>query len=517
MSSHLSLKRYRLGRRFRAVGITLCLSILFVFLTACNTGGAKTTPTPFPTPVVPEKPTFTVQQGTVSNTLEFRGRVSPVTEKELFFETDGYVQKVLVSQGDVVNAGGLLAELEIGDLENQLAQSMVSLQSAELRLSQAELENADALAEASINLRNAELRLSQSEQENADALAEAQVSLDNARLRLAQTQQRDTIADVTIAQVQLNQALLAVSDAGQEYQESLDRHQEWGEWGEPQDKVDAYGRALDQARDNLTTAQARYDQAVASRSGTSYDIELQAKEVELAELRVAKLSRGVDPLLAQDVELNTLRVDRLERGVDPLLAQEVEKMRIDLQRIQGQIEDARLVAPFDGRVLSLNIREGNLATAFKTVLVLGDPGALEITAELGADSLSQMSVGQEATVRLLNRPNQDWMGSVRQLPYPYGSGGATDQTDETATRIALDDPNVTVELGELATVIISLERKENVLWLPPEAVRSFQGRDFVVIQDNDAQRRVVVRLGLETQDQIEILEGVEEGQVVVGP
>ena len=55
-----------------------------------------------------------------------------------------------------------------------------------------------------------------------------------------------------------------------------------------------------------------------------------------------------------------------------------------------------------------------------------------------------------------------------------------------------------VELGELATVIISLEQKENVLWLPPEAVRSFQGRDFVVIQDGDVQRRVVVRLGLET-------------------
>ena len=516
MSSHLGLVQRPFRWPFRAAGTTLFVWLLLLFLAACNTDGARITPTPFPTPVIPEKPTFVVQRGTVSNTLEFRGRVSPVTEKELFFETDGYVQKVLVAQGDVVSAGAVLAELEIGDLENQLAQATVSLQTAELKLRQAETENSDALAEAKINLQNAELRLSQAEQENADALSEAQVALENAQLRLAQLQGRDTIADVTVAEVQLNQALQAVADAEQEYKESLERHQEWGEWGEPQEKVDAYARALDQARDNVTTAQARYDQAEAARIGTGYDIELQAKEVELAELRVAKLLRGVDPLLAQDVEINTLRVQKLERGVDPLLAQEVEKVKIDLQRIQGQIEDARLVAPFDGRVLSLNIREGNLATAFRTVLVLGDPGALEITAELGADALSQMSVGQEATIRLLNRPNQDWTGYVRQLPYPY-SGGSTGQSDETATRIALEDPSITVELGELATVIISLERKDDVLWLPPEAVRTFQGRDFVVVQDGDTQRRVVVRLGLETQDQIEILEGVEEGQVVIGP
>jgi hypothetical protein len=74
-----------------------------------------------------------------------------------------------------------------------------------------------------------------------------------------------------------------------------------------------------------------------------------------------------------------------------------------------------------------------------------------------------------------------------------------------------------LELGELATVIILLEQKEDVLWLPPAAIRSFQGRDFVVIREGDVQQRVDVRLGLESEERVEILEGVEEGQIVVGP
>ncbi len=68
----------------------------------------------------------------------------------------------------------------------------------------------------------------------------------------------------------------------------------------------------------------------------------------------------------------------------------------------------------------------------------------------------------------------------------------------------------------MATVVIFLEQRDDVLWLPPTAVRSFQGRDFVVVQDGDLQRRVDVRIGLESEDRVELLEGAELGQVVVG-
>jgi multidrug efflux pump subunit AcrA (membrane-fusion protein) len=536
---------------------SILLSALLL-LTACGGGGAQSTPTPFPTPIVPEKPTYTVQRGAVAKTLEFRGRVSPVTEKELFFETDGYVRAVHVAQGDLVEVGDLLAELEIGDLENQLAQAEVVLQTAELRLSQAEQENADALAEAELNLQRARLQLRQAEQENADALAEARAALEKAQL--AQALGGPTEADIAVAQSAVDSAqaqleeLLSGPDAQSVeiarlnwdlarnalWQAQLERDAIKGRSGVPgyqRDLADAaVGSAQASARiaelqyelagkgatdEAIRVAQAAVDQARAqattARNSYSYTVQLQALEVEIAELRVAKLERGVDPLLAQEVELAELRQAKLERGADSLLPQEVEKARIDLQRIQSRIEDARLVALFDGRILSLSVREGGQATAFKTALILGDPGALEVTADLGADKLTQMSVGQAATIRLLNRPEQDWSGHVRQLPYPYGGGAGEQASDDKATRITLDDPSVTLEIGELATVIILLEQKDDVLWLPPAAVRSFQGRDFVVIQDGDRQLPADVRLGLESEERIEILEGVEEGQVVVGP
>ena len=60
------------------------------------------------------------------------------------------------------------------------------------------------------------------------------------------------------------------------------------------------------------------------------------------------------------------------------------------------------------------------------------------------------------------------------------------------------------------------ERKDDVLWLPPQALRNFDGRRFAVLEEDGAQRRVDVTVGIETQERVELEEGLDEGQTVVG-
>jgi hypothetical protein len=63
---------------------------------------------------------------------------------------------------------------------------------------------------------------------------------------------------------------------------------------------------------------------------------------------------------------------------------------------------------------------------------------------------------------------------------------------------------------------VVLDRRENVLYLPKEAVRSYQGRRFVVVEEPDRRRRVDVKIGLLGDDRMELEEGVKEGEIVVG-
>jgi multidrug efflux pump subunit AcrA (membrane-fusion protein) len=466
--SQKKIKNLRYGSAALTTSLRLSASyllLLFLLLAACSGGGDTaelTTPTPIPTPVVPERPTYVVQRGTIVNTLEFTGRISPVLEQDLFFRSEGFVDQIFVQRGDRVQAGDVLAQLEIGNLENQLAQAQVALETAEIRLTRADQERQDALVEAQLNLERIQLQVQRGQTAGSSAtLVSAQIELDNAHQRLA--------------------------NAEYELQKSRDR-----EW-EPENLRQQYERGVAQAEDALAVAQARYNDALSGSRGGSLDRQILEKDLELAELRV----------------------EQLERGVDPLLALDVDRAQLDVDRITRQIADAQLVAPFDGEVLSIGVRAGSRAEAFRTVIVLAEPEALEITAELGSEALSEMSVGQAAAVSLRNRPGETYQGTVRQLPLSLTGVAAGVQESDTRTRITIEG-EIDLALGELATVVITLEEKEDVLWLPPAAIRSFQARNFVVIQDGESQRRVDIRLGIQTAGRTEILEGVEEGQIVIG-
>ena len=90
-------------------------------------------------------------------------------------------------------------------------------------------------------------------------------------------------------------------------------------------------------------------------------------------------------------------------------------------------------------------------------------------------------------------------------------------TQNPSVVVTLDDTGLSLTLGEAASVTVVVDEHANTLWLPPAALRTFQGQDSVLVESGGVQRRVDVRVGLKSADKVEILEGLEEGQVVVGP
>jgi multidrug efflux pump subunit AcrA (membrane-fusion protein) len=75
----------------------------------------------------------------------------------------------------------------------------------------------------------------------------------------------------------------------------------------------------------------------------------------------------------------------------------------------------------------------------------------------------------------------------------------------------------TYESGDKVTVQLVLASRSDILWLPPDAIRSAGGRTFVIVNSDSGPKRVDVEIGLQTRDMIEIVSGLTEGQVVVGP
>ena len=109
-------------------------------------------------------------------------------------------------------------------------------------------------------------------------------------------------------------------------------------------------------------------------------------------------------------------------------------------------------------------------------------------------------------------------GYIRLLPYPFGSGAEGDSAQGImSTRITVESPEMSeFDIGDTMHVVVVLERKPDVLWLPPQAIRNFEGRRFVVVQDATGQVRKDIRIGIEGEGRIEVEEGLIEGEIVIG-
>lgn len=450
----------------------VALWVTLMMVTACAllpTGRSRApareepTPTPIPTPIVPTKPTYRVERGEVVKKLLFTGRIAPVVERELFFRTSGRVRHVYVKRGDFVKAGQVLADLEIDDLERELASAQLELERAQVRLQAAENELANAIKRAQVNLEIARLQLEAIKaRDPSPRKMQVEADLQRAELELRQAQEAYN-------------AIASRADAGMLPQ----------------------AIALQNATLNYQQAKAAYDLAMQDVANHQYEVAIQERQVQLAQLALEELNRGVDPLLKNDVQ----------------------RAQLAVQKLEAAIADAQIIAPFDGQVLSISLSEGRPVEAFRPVVTVADPTQLEVSADLVSTQLQELAEGMPATVVLVSRPGKEIKGTIRRLPYPYGTGGSSQvEEEDKSTRIALEASAAEsgFEMGDLARVTVLLERKENVLWLPPQAIRTFEGRKFVVIQDGEAQRRVDVKVGIEGEDRVEIQEGLTEGQIVIG-
>lgn len=250
----------------------------------------------------------------------------------------------------------------------------------------------------------------------------------------------------------------------------------------------------------VTLAQLDLDFAVSQAGGfpspqQQYQIDRLTVLLELAQLDFQELNDTVDPALQADVDQAALHVAELEQA----------------------IENAVLVAPLEGRIFSLRLSPGRAVTAAESVGSVADLSQYEISASISPSQMNGLSEGMPVTISLSSRPGEAYTGYIRQLPYPFGSG--SQDAEDDSVRITFDTPEMAAAfaVGDRVTITIRVAEQVGVLWLPPAAIREFNGRMFVVIQDDQGnQRRVDVTLGLDGGDRIEIVEGVQEGEVVVG-
>ena len=296
----------------------------------------------------------------------------------------------------------------------------------------------------------------------------------------------------------------------------------------------------DEALRELRQARAEVQQSLDGRLAAQEEALVRANlELDLATLELEVAESNGDPapgsvaekerqLLTLKVEAAQTDLDEIERSADPdgQLTAELQRLDEEIQLAEAELEVRSIRATQDGTILALSMSPGQSVAVERPIAIIGEMGGaddLSIAAVLRSDDLEKLSEGMGVSLSFVSQPDQTYAGTLARLPYPHGVGGTQlgfDDADQ-AVRILPDDLSLfnRFNTGERVTVSVVVAQNESALWLPPQAIREFSGRTFIVVQDGPRQQRIDITPGLRGEGRVEVIGPplLQAGVEVVGP
>lgn len=360
-----------------------------------------------------------------------QGRVVPARSAALSLPSAGIVISVPVALGDHVTAGQVLAQLDTRQLALQLAQAEANLAIAQAKLAQLNQgPTAQDVAAAQQNVVSAQASYDKVRAGPAASdVAATQAALTAAQQNYATVRAGPTAEQLSSLAAQLSNAQSALAQA----QAAYDRIK-----GAPDAGAKIEALQLQQATNNLSVAAAAYKDAQAHP--TEAELATAASQVQAAQAALDRLTPEAAEIQARLAALEAAKaaLARLQpaAGDRAVLEAGVRAAQVARDLAAEQLAAAKLVAPFAGTVMTLDIETGEYAIPGTPILRLADTSTWQVeTTDLTELNIAQIKVGMPASITFDAIPELALSGHVSQIR-PYGD---TRQGDIVYTVVVTPD------------------------------------------------------------------------------
>lgn len=189
---------------------------------------------------------------------------------------------------------------------------------------------------------------------------------------------------------------------------------------------------------------------------------------------------------------------------------ELARARAAVDLIRVRLDKLSLTAPFDGMVGIRRISVGAYISAGDTLVNLEKIDRLKVDFKVPELFLAQVKVGQSVIVDLDALPDQHFEATIYTIdPLLDVNGRALN------VRATLPNPDLVLRPGLFARVTVQVDQARRVVMVPEEAIvpRGTQHLVYRVVEGHAEE--VVATLGARRDGQVEILQGLRAGDVVV--
>jgi len=265
-------------------------------------------------------------------------------------------------------------------------------------------------------------------------------------------------------------------------------------------------KALRDARAKVATTRATYErrQVLFENGGIS------KKDLETSQLDLTTAENELR-LAEQTV---TLRATSLNPNDRALAAARVAQAQQHLATLDAQLSYATIRAPITGIVTDQFQYQGEFAAAGGKLVTIADVSEVIIKAPFADTVVSELRVGDPATVLPTDTSSEEMKGRITLL------GRSSDPTNRTVeVWVALSNGAGKLRANGAAQVTISANSKADAVVVPTSAVTldaSNANEGTVMVVDGaSVAHETKVTVGIRTKDKMEITSGLQGGETVV--
>jgi HlyD family secretion protein len=297
-------------------------------------------------------------------------------------------------------------------------------------------------------------------------------------------------------------AELAEARADQAVQEEALRAAKAGGRADQVAKAAADLQKAQATRDHLRHDNESLTKLVAQKAATPQELEQNRIALAQAETDVQSLEK-MKQAFDRQAQLDTERVALL-----------VERSRNQVRDLEEKVSSAHGTAPIDGTLYSLPIRSSDFVKAGDLLAEMADLHHVRVRAFIDEPELGQTDLNQTVEIFWDAHPERMWSGRTEVVPKQVVAHGARN-VGELLCSVSNDRldllPNTTVD------VRIHISERPSVLVVPRGALYVDGSKRFVFVAEDDRLHRRDIKVGVANPTQIEVLSGLQQGDVVALP
>jgi RND family efflux transporter MFP subunit len=190
----------------------------------------------------------------------------------------------------------------------------------------------------------------------------------------------------------------------------------------------------------------------------------------------------------------------------------VKNARLRLQASQRRVSDANIKSPINGIVNKKFIEVGAFVTAQGTELFeLVDVSSLKLKVNVNESQVARLKLGDEVQIKSNVFPTEDFKGKVTFIA-PKADNSLNFPIE---IQVENNKPN-TIKAGMYGTAIFKFPKQVPAITVPRGSfVGSVSSNEIFVLEKGKTARIRKVVAGRILGDQVEILEGLKEGETVI--